>query len=356
MNRWMLAVLLLSCALSGILLLANDPAPNFVVCVTNERSGTVTLIDGKEQKVLRSLEVGRRPRAVHSSPDGQRLYVALSGSPMPPIPKLVSQPNRLYDWSLPQDSADHSADGIRVVDLVREQAVGRLWAGSDPEEFAITPNGKQLFVANADADTVSIVRVDNQQIEQLLRVERAGKSVAIDPAGKQVFITCENTGQLAVFDAASGKAVGQIYIGGRPRAIAFLPDGSRAVVASEGEGAVSIIDVESLLIVHRVALPSGSRPLQILPTQDGQHFFVSNGPAGSISLLRSEDGALVDNILVGAHPRGLGLSPDGKFLFVANSHSNDVSVIELARRKEISRIACGDSPWGIAIALTHPLF
>src|SRR5829696_7382206 len=46
--------------------------------VTNERDGTITVIDTATDEVFSTIQVGARPRGVRLSPDGGRVYVALS--------------------------------------------------------------------------------------------------------------------------------------------------------------------------------------------------------------------------------------------------------------------------------------
>src|SRR4029079_2496722 len=56
-------------------------APSYLVFVSNERSGEVTVIDGGTDSVVGTFPVGKRPRGIHSTPDGRRVFVTLSGSP-----------------------------------------------------------------------------------------------------------------------------------------------------------------------------------------------------------------------------------------------------------------------------------
>jgi YVTN family beta-propeller protein len=58
---------------------------------------------------------------------------------------------------------------------------------------------------------------------------------------------------------------------------------------------------------------------------------------------------VVGSAKVGTRAWGIALSPDEKLLFVANGPSNDVSVVDVATMKEVSRVKCGESPWGVAI-------
>jgi YVTN family beta-propeller protein len=90
-------------------------AGSYLVCVSNERSGNITVIDGDRQAVIATVAVGKRPRGIHASPEGKLLYVALSGSPITGPPKLDAQGNPIPEED--EGEADHSADGIGVVDL-----------------------------------------------------------------------------------------------------------------------------------------------------------------------------------------------------------------------------------------------
>jgi len=87
-------------------------------------------------------------------------------------------------------------------------------------------------------------------------------------------------------------------------------------------------------------------------SSDGRKIYVSNGRAGTISVLDSHSYELLNSIKVGVRPWGITLSPDGKLLYSANGPSNDVSVVDLATNKEIARVKAGMSPWGVAIAPT----
>ena len=77
MHRLLVALLL------SIFLVAATHAepPSYLVFVSNERSGDVTIIDGNTDEVVATFSVGKRPRGIHATSDGRRVFVALSGSP-----------------------------------------------------------------------------------------------------------------------------------------------------------------------------------------------------------------------------------------------------------------------------------
>src|SRR5215218_3896347 len=118
-----------------------QPSGGYWVCVSNERSNDVSILDGATRAVVATIPVGKRPRGIHASPDGRTLYVALSGRPIEGPPRLDSNGNPIFRKAADDDEddakSDHAADGIGVVDLVARQFVRKLPAGTDPEQFAV---------------------------------------------------------------------------------------------------------------------------------------------------------------------------------------------------------------------------
>src|SRR6476646_5811592 len=104
---------------------------SYIVFVSNERSGDVTVIDGAKDAVVATFPVGKRPRGIHAALDGTRVFVTLSGSPrMAPGVDENRAP------------ADKRADGLGVIDPAARKLTGRWQVGSDPEQFAISKDGK----------------------------------------------------------------------------------------------------------------------------------------------------------------------------------------------------------------------
>src|SRR5271168_1278850 len=127
-------------------------AATYQVYVTNERSGDVTVINGSDLKVVATIPVGKRPRGIHVSPDGKVVYVALSGTPIEGPPQIDANGNPIFDKKKDDDdeNADKSADGIGVLDIGAHKLRAKLNAGSDPEEFALSKDGRQIYISNED--------------------------------------------------------------------------------------------------------------------------------------------------------------------------------------------------------------
>ncbi len=318
-------------ALTGLSL----PAAGYHVYVTNERSGDVTVINGSDFSVAATIPVGKRPRGIHLSPDGRVVYVALSGTPIEAPPQIDAHGNPIFDKKKggdDDDNADKAADGIGVLDIAAKKLTGKLNAGSDPEEFALSRDGRRIYISNEDTKTASVINIASGKLEHIIPVGQEPEGVTTTPDGRQFYVTCEAGGDIYVIDADSYSTVTHFKVNGRPRSVAFLSAGGVGFIPSESAGELS-----------------GSRPMRVKWATDERRLYVSNGRAGTISVFDAHSYELLDTIKVGTRPWGIGLSPDGKFLFTANGPSNDVSVVDLKTNKEVSRIKAGSSPWGIAI-------
>jgi len=347
----------------GAILLWTAPARSqtnggYQIFVSNEHSGTITVINGADFKVTDTIPVGKRPRGIHASPDGKTVYVALSGYPIPEPPKLDANGNPIFDKSHNDDDdeakSDKAADGMGIVDAVQKKFLRKIPVGSDPEQFALSKDGKRIYISNEDVRAATILDADTGKIVAFTPVTQEPEGVGVRPDGKIFYITCETGGDVFAIDAETFKIIGHIVVHPRPRSIAFLPDGSRAFVPSESVGELNVIDTVNQKLLQVITLPKGSRPQCVLVSPDGKKVYASTGRGGTVVVVDANTYEVLNTIKVGTRPWGITLSPDGKYLFSANGPSDDVSVVDLATEKEISRVKSPGSPWGLVAVPDEP--
>ncbi|MDQ6862065.1 MAG: beta-propeller fold lactonase family protein [Verrucomicrobiota bacterium] len=307
-NEW-LRIVLAAVFLSGASVRAAESG--YEIYVSNERSGDVSVIDGATDEVTATFAVGKRPRGIHCAPDGKHVYVALSGSPrMAPGVDHERAP------------ADKSADGIGVIDAATKQLTTKLSAGSDPEQFALTKDGKSAVIANEDQATASIVDLANGKLTGDVKVADEPEGVAVNPANGQVYVTCEENGEVYVIEPEHAFSPAHFKVGARPRSAAFLPDGSRAYVPSEAEASISVVDTAANKVIAQIK--AEGMPMGAVVSPDGKELYVTNGRGNSVLVIDTKANAVVTKIEVGERVWGLALSPDGSKLYTANGASNDV--------------------------------
>src|SRR6266705_4608593 len=303
--------LFVSCVL-WILLAATTRAepPSYLVFVSNERSGDVTVIDGATDSVVGSFPVGKRPRGIHATPNGRRVFVTLSGSPRM-APGLDE--NRA--------PADKRADGLGVIDPSARKLIDRWHVGSDPEQFAISKDGKFAFIANEDNASASIVDLDSGQSRGKIKVSEEPEGVGVNPSNGEVYVTCEEKGEVFVIDPDQQRVITKIDTGGRPRSVAFSPDGSRAYVACENGGYIAVIDARSHKLLSKIQLPTGSLPMGTVVSHDGKELYVSTGRGNAIAIIDTQKNEVSTTIPVGNRVWGIALDPSGTTLYTANGAS-----------------------------------
>src|SRR6267378_591341 len=326
-------IILSLAAVAAATSLAYAESPSYFVFVSNERSGDVTVIDGTTDAVVATFPVGKRPRGIRATPDGARIFVTLSGSPrMAPGVDENRAP------------ADKTADGLGVIDPVARKLIDRWHVGSDPEQFAISKDGKFAFIANEDDTSASIIDLGSGQSRGKVKVSEEPEGVGVNPQSGEVYVTCEEKGEVFAIDPDQQRVVATIETGGRPRSVAFLPDGSRAYVACENGGYIAVIDAASHKLLSKIQLPTGSLPMGTAMSQNGKELYVSTGRGNAVAIIDTQkinaqgspllsargegkgEESIAAMIPVGNRVWGIALDPSGSKLYTANGASNDVSV------------------------------
>jgi YVTN family beta-propeller protein len=310
--------------------------------VSDERGGNVVIVDPQSASVIARIPVGKRPRGIQVSPDHKRVYVALSGSPM-------GGPN-VDESKLPPP--DRRYDGIGVVDLEAQKLVNTYQSGADPETFALSRDGKILYVSNEDTGMLSAVDLVKGVVASTVAVGSEPEGVAVSADEQRVYVTCETSNSVYVVDAPHMKVLAQIPSGSRPRAILLLAGSHRGFVTNEFGASLTVFSTEDYKVLKTIALgdPQVVRPMGIA-SPDGKHLYVTTGRYGALLEVDAESGQVTRTIAkVGQRPWGLALSADGKKAYTANGPSGDVSIVDLSSGRVEGQIAVGGSPWGIVAA------
>ncbi len=128
--------------------------------------------------------------------------------------------------------------------------------GRGGEGFDVSPDGKEIWVANAQDGTVSIIDSGAKKVVQTLlpNFMRANR-LKFTPDGKLVLISAVG---LAIVDTASRKEIKRLDTSQGGAGIQIQPDGTRAYAACNAEGNVAVIDLKTLQIVGRVE--AGAQP------------------------------------------------------------------------------------------------
>jgi DNA-binding beta-propeller fold protein YncE len=129
--------------------------------------------------------------------------------------------------------------------------------GAGAEGFDLTPDGKELWVANAQGGSVSIVNVAKKAAETVNVRFRSANRLKFTPDGKYALISDLGGTEVIVMDPATRQEIKRIDVGGGAAGIQMSADGSRAFAAVGSQNGVAIIDLKTLTMTGRIATGPG---------------------------------------------------------------------------------------------------
>ncbi len=131
--------------------------------------------------------------------------------------------------------------------------------GRGAEGFDVSPDGKEIWAANAQDGTISILDPGAKKVVQTLAADVTGANrLKFTPDGKRVFVSTLRGPDVSIFDAATRALVKRVKVGRGAAGIQMQPDGSVAYVACTPDDYVVIIDLKSLAVTGHI--DAGKQP------------------------------------------------------------------------------------------------
>jgi len=125
--------------------------------------------------------------------------------------------------------------------------------GKGDEGFDVSPDGRELWTANAQDGTLSIIDIATQRLTSTLDGKIFGANrLKFTPDGKLVLISSLRSSDLVIYDGASRKEFKRVNIGHGAAGILTDPDGTRAFVACSPDNYVTILDLRTLSVTRHL--------------------------------------------------------------------------------------------------------
>ncbi|KUJ67693.1 hypothetical protein ACZ90_25870 [Streptomyces albus subsp. albus] len=293
------------------------------VYVPNTLSDTVTVIDPKTFKVVKTIPVGHQPQHVVPSWDLKTLWVN----------------NDLGNSLTPIDPATGR--------------VGRPVDVHDPYNLYFTPDGKYAVVM-ASMDRQLVFRdAHTMRVKKTVPVSCYGVNHAdFSPDGRYFIVSCEFSGELLKVDTARMKVVGQQKLplpGAMPQDVKISPDGKTWYIADMSANGLWVLNGDAF--TRPRLLPTGKGAHGLYVSRDSRYLYISNRGEGSIGVLSFTTGKLVRRWRIpgGGSPDMGGVSSDGRMLWLSGRYNSEVYAIDTRDWRLKARIPVGGGPHGLAV-------
>jgi len=308
-----------------------------LVYVPNSKDGTVTVIDARTYRVLRTFPTGALPQHVVPSYDLTTLWVANNlGGTLTPIDPATGQEGE----SVPVD---------------------------DPYNLYFTPDGRFAIVVAERRRRLDFRDAKTMRLVQSLPVQCKGVDhMEFTADGRFAVATCEFSGQLVKVDLGARAVAAYLTLdpGGldstaMPQDIRSSPDGRVFYVADMKANGVFLVDPEAFRRVGFIATGRGTHG--IYPSRDGRLVYITNrgwnttgggrrGP-GSVTVLDPRDQQIVATWPVpgGGSPDMGNVTADGKELWVSGRYDEEIYVFDTGTGQLTHRIRVGREPHGLCV-------
>lgn len=149
----------------------------------------------------------------------------------------------------------------------------------------------------------------------------------VSPNGKQLLVANTDNGTVTVVDLAQRKAVREIVVGDHPESVAWIGDGPLALVTVYRDDAIAFIDTSTGKLVEKVKC--SAEPYGIVTTKDGKRAFVTHDYPGEVSEIDLVTRKIVRTIKAGQWSRGIAITPDESRLFVTNFFTATLTAVDI---------------------------
>jgi DNA-binding beta-propeller fold protein YncE len=252
--------------------------------------------------------------------------------------------------------ANAAANSLTIVDAISGNKTGSIPKISDPYQLGYSPNKQWFVVAGNRLDRVDIYPVVNGVIgssPEILKLPKTPSHIAFTSDSKITFVTLQDSNELVGFDLETKKVLWRMNVGKMPAGLWMTPGDKYLLLGLTGEDFVQVIDWKSQKIIKLIKTGKGAHNFR--PLGDGRHVFVSNRVAATISKIDMETLENVATIQgLPAGPDCMDITPDLKELWVTFRFSKKVGIINLTSNELEKTIKVGNSPHGVFFSPNAP--
>ncbi len=311
--------------------------------VLNKSDDTADLIDLTSKKSMATIPTGDGPHEVAVSKDGLLGVVTNYGR------------------------ASWPGSSLTIIDIpgMRDLKTIKLPYGA-PHGIEFIDRKHVLVTCEADKKLIVVNIVNGNVTKAIDTDQETSHMVVYAPISKRAFVANIRSGSVSVIDLENEKLEKIIKTGAGAEGVALSANGKEVWITNRGADTVSIIDASSLEITKEFA--SEKFPIRAKATRDGKYVLVSNAQTGDVNIFNASSKELVKTISMGITveekeasrlfqdfdkspvPVGILVHPNSQYAFVANTNADIITIIDLRKLEVAGRLTAGKEPDGLGFS------
>ena len=257
--------------------------------------GTVSVINGRTNRVIKTIRVGREADSVAVNSATNRIFVTndISGTVSVISGRTLRVIATVRVGANPSDVAVNARTGaayvtnavngtVSVIRGPRYRVTATIGSGSGPSDIAVNPSTGLLYVADRagnDDNTIAVIDPRVKTIIASIPLPGTGDAIAADRTTNRIYVTSDIGTSLWVISGQSNSVTGTIAVGTSPSGVAVLPRTRTVVVANSGaisdtHGTMSVINARAGTVTS--TLRAGRHPDDIALNWKTRRVYVVN--------------------------------------------------------------------------------
>ena len=249
--------------------------------------------------------------------------------------------------------ADAAAHALTVVDTSTNKVSATIPVPTGPPRYlTFSPDGHFVYISvwddpNGKIHKVSALDTTDDAITWTIDVLSRPFFTAVSPDGKLLYVPNHDTNMVSVVGTSARKVISQIVVPPNPHYVALSTDGRLAYTANHQSNVVSVIDTTTRKVVATVPVDRSPHSLAVNPRRP---LLVNvNYDGDTVTVVNTTTNKVIKHIPVGREPLNINWAPDGRFAYVVNNGSYSVWVISADTLAVTAKLPMGRAPTSIAV-------
>jgi DNA-binding beta-propeller fold protein YncE len=136
-------------------------------------------------------------------------------------------------------------------------SITTIGVGPRSEGFDLSPDGKELWIANAQDASISVINLQQKKIDQTFPTAMTANRIKFSPDGKRVFVPDMKGTGLLVIDAQTRKEVARVELPGNAEGVVIAPDNKLAYVTLTTRDSIGVIDLKAMMLTDEIKTGKG---------------------------------------------------------------------------------------------------
>lgn len=218
--------------------------------------------------------------------------------------------------------------------------------GNYPRGIGIDSQLNNLYVANYDSGTISVIDSKNMILKNTIMINEKNShptKLTVDSKHHLVFVSDKISGKLTVIDGLSNKILDSKKIGQSLWELKINSNNGKIYVSDLASNNIIIVDSSTMETI--TSIPLKTSPWSIAIDHITNNVYVASGDSEIIYVIDGSKDTIINSINPGVKPWGVSINENTGILYVSSWDANKITMIDIRENKIIYEILIHSGAW-----------